>query len=82
MHWHRQRVSLLHLIQDSLFVHIEPLNHDQWRKMLPNAKAAFQGSVNIDYWIKGLDAEEKICLIASTYVLGLLRHTGLNREGK
>ena len=77
-----KRVSLLHLIQDSLLVHVEPLKHDQWHNMLPKAKAAFQGSINIDHWIKGLDAEEKVCLIATiTYILGLLRHTGLNREG-
>lgn len=78
-----QRVSLLQLIQDSLLVHIEPLKYEQWHKMLPNVKAAFQGSIDIDHWIKGLDTEGKGCLIATiTYVLGLLKHTGLNREGK
>ena len=78
-----RRVSLLHLIQDSLLDHVNPLKHERWHKMVPEVRAAFRGCINIDYWIMGLDSEQKIDLIAIiTYVLGLLRHTGLDRDGK
>ena len=78
-----KRVSLLHLIQDSLLIHVDLLKYEQWHKMLPNARAAFRGSIDIDSWVEELNSDEKTCLISIiAYVLSLLNHTGLDREGK
>ena len=77
-----RRVSLLHLIEDSLLIHVNPLKHGQWHKILPKARAAFQGSINIDHWLDELDSGQKICLIdIITHALDLLRQTGINHDG-
>ena len=78
-----RRVSLRTLIEGSLLTQIDTLQHDQWQKILPKAQAAFRGSIDLDSWIEGLNTNEKSCLISIiAYVLGILKHTGVDREGK
>ncbi|CAF9939927.1 MAG: hypothetical protein ALECFALPRED_008377 [Alectoria fallacina] len=78
-----RRVSLRTLIEGSLLTQIDTLQHDQWQKILPKAQAAFRGSIDLDSWIEELNANEKSCLISIiAYVLGVLKHTGMDREGK
>ena len=76
-----KRVSLRKLIEDSVFAHIDTLKYEQWHKMLPGARAAFQGSIDLEAYVEGLSSDEKICLIAIIgYILDLLKHTGVDRK--
>ena len=78
-----KRVSLRKLIEDSMFAHVETFRYENWLKLLPDARAAFQGSINLKTWMEGLSDDEKICLIAIvTYILDLLKHTGVDRKGE
>ena len=78
-----KRVSLRKLIEDSMFAHVETLKYEQWHRMLPGARAAFQGLIDLEAYIEGLSSDEKICLIAIiTYILDLLKHTGVDRKGE
>ena len=78
-----KRVSLRKLIEDSMFGHVDTLKHQQWHKMLPNARAAFQGSVDLKSWVEKLSNDEKICLIAIiAHILDLLENTGVDRKGE
>lgn len=78
-----ERVSLRKLIEDSMFAHVDTLKYEQWHRMLPGARAAFQGSIDLKAYIEGLSSDEKICLIAIiTYILELLKHTGVDRKGE
>ena len=78
-----KRVSLRKLIEDSIFAHVDTLKYEQWHKMLPGARAAFQGSIDLEAYIEGLSSDEKICLIAIIgYILDLLKHTGVDRKGE
>ena len=77
-----KRVSLRKLIEDSMFAHVDTLKYEQWHKMLPGARAAFQGSIDLKAYIEGLSNDEKICLIAIIgYILDLLKNTGVDRQG-
>ena len=76
-----KRVSLRKLIEDSMFAHVDTLKYDQWHKILPNARAAFQGSICLKSWIEMLSSDEKICLIAIvSCILDLLQQTGVDRK--
>ena len=78
-----KRVSLRKLIEDSMFTHVDTLKYEQWHKMLPGARAAFQGSIDLKTYIEGLSSDEKICLIAIIgYILDLLKHTGVDHKGE
>lgn len=78
-----KRVSLRKLIEDSMFAHVDTLKYEQWHKMLPGARAAFQGSIDLKAYVEGLSSDEKICLIAIIgYILDLLKHTGVDRKGE
>ena len=78
-----KRVSLRKLIEDSMFAHVDTLKYEQWQKMLPGARAAFQGSIDLKAYIEGLSSDEKMCLIAIIgYILDLLKHTGVDRKGE
>ena len=78
-----KRVSLRKLIEDSMFAHVDTLKYEQWYKMMPGARAAFQGSIDLKAYIEGLSSDEKICLIAIIgYILDLLKHTGVDRKGE
>lgn len=75
--------SLRTLIGDSLFAHIGTLQYDQWQKIMPEAQEAFRGSFDCGSWIEGVNSTKKLCLnTIIAYVLGLLRHTSVNCEGK
>lgn len=66
-----------------MFAHVDSLKYEQWHKMVPNARAAFQGSIDLKGYIDGLSSDEKTCLIAViAYILDLLKHTGVNRKGE
>ena len=78
-----KRVSLRRLIEDSIFAHVDTLKYEQWHKMLPGARAAFQGSIDLKTYIEGLSSDQKICLIAIIgYILDLLKNTGVDRKGE
>ena len=78
-----ERVSLRKLIEDSMFKYVDTLKYEQWHEMLPNARAAFQGSTDLESWIKGLSNDEKICLIAVIgHILDLLKNTGVDHNGE
>ena len=78
-----KRVSLRKLIGDSMFAHVDTLEYEQWHKMLPGVRAAFQGSIDLEAYIEGLSTDEKICLIAIIgYILELLKYTGVDRKGE
>lgn len=71
------RVFLRKLIEDLMFAHVDNPRHAQWHRMLPNARAAFRGSIDLKSWIEGLSTDEKICLIAIiASCLNLLKDTG------
>ena len=78
-----KRVSLRKLIEDSMFIYVDTLKYEQWHEMLPSARAAFQGSTDLESWIKGLSNDEKICLIAVIgHILELLKNTGVDHKGE
>ena len=78
-----KRISLRKLIEDSMFAHVDTLKYEQWHKMVPGARAAFQGSIDLKTYIEGLSSDEKICLIAIIgYILDLLKNTGVDRKGE
>ena len=75
------RVSLRKLIEDSMFAHVDTLGDAQWHRMLPKARAAFRGSIDLKSWVEGLNSDEKICLIAIiASALNLLKDTGVDRK--
>ena len=77
-----ERVSLRKLIEDSMFAHVDTLKYEQWHKMLPGAREAFRGSIDLKAYVEGLSSDEKICLIAIIgYILDLLKNTGVDRQG-
>ena len=78
-----KRVSLRKLIEDSMFAHVDTLRYEQWQRMLPNARAAFQGTINLTSWLEGLSNDDKICLISIIgYILNLLKETGVDRKAE
>ena len=78
-----KRASLRKIIEDSMFAHVDTLKYEQWHKMLPGARVAFQGSMDLKAYIEGLSSDEKCCLVAIIgYILELLKPTGVDRKGE